>query len=304
MNIKNITQVFSTFFIFVFVLGFLIYGSQVLLDQNRSSALSSVSGAVVLEAAEKNIPQRNWQIQDLNIGARSAISVESNLFEDKILFSKNADVVLPIASLTKLMSAIIVLDNYNMSDIVEINEDIDSQIMVQNDLKPEDKLSVDSLLRIMLIGSSNRAAFSLAEKIGQQRFVEMMNQKAKYIGLENTIYAEPTGLSDRNYSTAKDIIRLSQHILKNYPKITEISGIKEFDVQSFGKIINTNELLGSMPEVIGGKTGFTTGAKGCLLLVANNTKTGGFFIYVILGSDDKFLEMKNIISWVGSAYQW
>lgn len=300
MSFRDSIQGIFIFLVFVLIFGFLVYGSQVFLDESRN--LSSVSGA--LANMSQNSPQRSWNVPELNIQARSALVMESDLETEKNLYSKNADTKLPIASLTKLMSAIVVLDNYNLRDAILVDKVVDFQEPLQNNLKPGDTLSVENILRIMLIDSSNKAAYALAEKIGVQKFTELMNQKTIYIGLQNTSFAEPSGLSEKNYSTARDLAKLAEHIIKNYPVIIEISGLKEFNVPNFGVITNKNELLGQVSEIIGGKTGFTNAAQGCLFLAVNNAKANDYLIYVVLGSEDRFLEMKNIINWVNSAYIW
>lgn len=292
MSFKDATNGFFIFLVFVVVFGFLVYGSQIFLDKSRG--LSSISGA--LANMNQNLPQRNWSVPELNIQAKSALAMESDLENEKNLYSKNADIKLPIASLTKLMTAIVVLDNYNLQDTILVEKVDDSKISVS--------LSIESALYVMLIESSNKAAYALAEKIGVEKFTELMDQKAIYIGLKNTFFAEPSGLSEKNYSTARDLAKLAQHIIKNYPKIIEISGLKEFNVPNFGTITNKNELLGQISEIIGGKTGFTNAAQGCLFLAVNNAKANDYLIYVVLGSEDRFSEMKNIINWVNSAYLW
>jgi D-alanyl-D-alanine carboxypeptidase len=302
MNFKSFAQGLSLLSIFIFVLSFIILGSQFLLAQNKSSALSSVLNGVDLSPS---FPKRDWSIQDLNINAVSGFVVESNLSDSsKILYSKNGDIQLPIASLTKLMTAIIVLDNYNLSESITLDKKADGQAPMIKDVKIGDTLSIDEYLHIMLIESSNKSAFALAEKIGLENFIGLMNQKAKMIGLENTVFADPTGINGNNKSTARDLTKLAEYILKNYSKIVDISRIEKVNLPNFGLVENTNQLLGSVPEIVGGKTGFTTYAKGCLLLVVNNPVAGDHLFYVILGSDDRFLEMKNIIDWTNSAYKW
>ena len=91
-------------------------------------------------------------------------------------------------------------------------------------------------------------------------------------------------------------INVAEYILKNYPKIADISRVKEFYVPGFGNVENTDQLLGEIPETLCSKTGFTTEAKGCLLLVVNNSKNNDYLINVVLGSDDRFQDMKNLIS--------
>jgi len=216
------------------------------------------------------------------VNAESAISIESNLSDvNKIIFEKASDKQLPIASLTKLMTAIVVLDNYNLSDTAVADGHV---------------LSVENFLYIMLVGSSNKAAYALSELVGSQKFVELMNKKAKDLGMENTFFADPTGLSPQNVSTANDLARLAIHILKDYPKIAEMSRVKELYVPRFGNVVNTDELLDEIPNVICSKTGFTEQAQGCLLLVVSNPKNSNYLINVILGADDRFSEMQKLIN--------
>jgi len=233
------------------------------------------------------------------INALSAVSINSNLQDgDKIVFDKDANLQLPIASLTKLMTAVIVLDNYNLSDTWQVSEAADSQDPLKQDVKLGDVLTVENFLDLMLISSSNKSAYALSELAGEHNFVGLMNQKAKEIGLENTFFDDPTGLSSQNVSNAKDLVKLAKYILNNYPRISEITKKKEFYVVGFGNIQNTNQLLGEVPNIVGGKTGFTADAKGCLILVMNDPENSSdYLISVILGADDRFLEMKKLITW-------
>jgi D-alanyl-D-alanine carboxypeptidase len=177
----------------------------------------------------------------LNLEAKAAISVKLN--ENgvkKILFNKNIDQPLPIASLTKLMTAVIVLENYDLKNTwITISEKAAAQGNVPNygnlDQEIGKKFPLEKLLELMLIYSSNDAAWALAEAIGVQNFIEKMNEKAQDLGLENTHFVNPTGLdpenlyyhppnqSSFNYSTAQDLLKLAQYILENHPLIFEIT---------------------------------------------------------------------------------
>jgi D-alanyl-D-alanine carboxypeptidase (penicillin-binding protein 5/6) len=234
----------------------------------------------------------------LNVDTKAAVSIESNLLGyDKIIFERNKDLKLPIASLTKLMTAVIAIENYDLFQSITVSRNADSQQPMQTDLKYGQVLPAQSFLYIMLIESSNKAAYALAERMGVQDFVALMNKKANDLGLKNTSFADPTGLSYENVSTADDLVKLTKYILKTHPSIAEISKTKEFDVPNFGKIINTDELLSEVPEVVCSKTGFTAEAKGCLLLVLNNTENNNYLINIVLGADNRFAEMKKIIGW-------
>lgn len=221
-------------------------------------------------------PIRNWQVEDLEITAKSAISVFVNSQgAEKILFGKNVDEKLPIASLTKLMAANIVL---------------------------EFQIEPKELLYPLLIISDNNAAITLTEVIGEGAFVDLMNLEAQYLGLENTHFINATGLDGAdtfNYSTVQDLAKFAKHLTTERPLIWEISTI-----QAFENAVNTNELLSEIPGIIGGKTGETPGAGGCLILIVQAPKGKGYIINVILNSENRFEEMKKLLNWLNSAYKW
>jgi len=306
MNVKRVIVGFLLSFVFLVFFAYMIAGVQWIFEnsfqvQSKEVFLGSVSDGSQNIKPENPTENEIQPIVELEINAESAISIESNFSDiNKILFEKDIDTQLPIASLTKLMTAVVVLDNYNLSDTWQVDKIADSQDPMKQDVKLGDTMSVENFLDIMLVGSSNKSAYALSELIGEQKFVELMNQKVKDLGLENTFFIDPTGLSPKNISTASDLASFAKYILKNYPKIADTSKEKEFYVPNFGKVINTNQLLGEIPEIICSKTGFTAEAKGCLLLVINNLKNGDYLINVILGAEDRFLEMRKLIDWSNS----
>lgn len=251
-------------------------------------------------------------LKNLEIEARASIVIEiDSKGNERILFGKNPDEPLVIASLTKLMTALVIFDldeTYDFSQLVPITKEAVLQEggSKYGDLRAGEELSVESLLYIMLIESSNDAAFALSELIGQEGFVGLMNFYANKLGLETTKFVNSTGLEPdspqgpRNLSSAQDLAELSKYILKNYPQIFEITSNLFYEVLkpdgSLHHLIpeNTNELLGEVPEIIGGKTGWSPEAGGCLLLVLENPK-GGYFINIVLGAPDRFAEMRELI---------
>jgi len=308
MNLKRAIGGPLLSFVFLVFFAYVIFGIQWILNnsfqtQSDGAALASVSDAVQNVVQQTPVQNIIHSVAAPEINAESAISVETNLQDiNKNFFEKNINVQLPIASLTKLMTAVVVLDNpevYNLSENITVDETADSQDPMKQDVELGDVMPVESFLEIMLVESSNKSAYTLSELIGESKFVELMNQKAKDIGLQNTFFSDPTGLSSEDVSTASDLTKLAEYILKNknYSKIADISGVKEFYVPGFGNITNTDELLGEIPEIICSKTGFTQAAKGCLLLVVNNPKNNDYLINVILGSDDRFSEMEKLINW-------
>ena len=277
----------------------------------------------ILPAAIFNPPQfltpvRNWKTEDFEIEARAAICAES----EKILFKKNKSRRMPIASLTKLMTASVVLENYDLSHLLEISEEAVLQDEERGQLQVGEILSVENLLYIMLIESSNDAAYALSEIIGEESFVKLMNHKARDIGLENTYFGNAAGLDPENpadlinYSTAEDLVKLTEYLLENQPLVWKILSFEEFDLyrpdgKFHHKLENTNEFLKEdVPlidkretKIIGGKTGWTPQANGCFLLVLQPTSSN-YLIYVILSSNDKFEEMRELIDWTDRAFKW
>jgi len=260
---------------------------------------------------EKEFQQR---FKDLEINAKAAILVKVNENgNERILFEKDSQKPLAIASLTKLMTALVVfeLDEvYAESQPVKITKEAVEQEgqSKYGELEIGESLSVKNLLYIALIESSNDAAFALTEPIGKQGFVELMNLYSKKIELENTYFVNPTGLEPnspeelKNISTTRDIVKLTKYILVNYPQIFEITTNQSYEVlnldNTFHHFIpqNTNELLREIPEIIGGKTGWGIEAGGCLLLVLDNPEEEGYFVSIVLGAEDRFAEMRKLIN--------
>jgi D-alanyl-D-alanine carboxypeptidase len=151
----------------------------------------------------------------------------------------------------------------------------------------------------------------LTEPIGEEGFVDLMNINAKNLGLKNTRFFNPTGLEPDgpnepiNHSTVGDLVKLAKYILKNYPQIFKITANQSYTILKPNGAVhhfipeNTNELLGKVPGIIGGKTGWSPKASGCLLLVLKNPKGNGYFVTVVLGSNDRFGDMKKIIEALG-----
>lgn len=256
--------------------------------------------------------QRSFKALEINAKAAILVKVNEN-GDERILFEKDPEKPLAIASLTKLMTALVVFDLdevYAESQPVKITREAVEQEgqSKYGELKIGERLSVKNLLHIALIESSNDAAFALTEPIGRQGFVELMNLYSKKIELEDTYFVNPTGLEPdkpeelKNVSTVKDIVKLAKYILINYPQIFEITTNQSYEVLNLDGAVhhfipqNTNELLREIPEIIGGKTGWGIEAGGCLLLVLDNSEEeGSYFVSVVLGAKDRFAEMRKLI---------
>ena len=249
-----------------------------------------------------------------DITAKSIISVfVGETGQNKILFQKNTEEKLPIASLAKLMTAKVVFDNYDLKKHITVSKEAVMQEENFGDLKTGGKYDVEYLLYALLIESSNDAAYALAadyEGMSYDKFVGMMNQKSQELGLSGTYFFNPTGLdsedtmpkTETNYSTAKDLAVLAESLL-DVPLVWDILSTPKYS-QYGVELDNTNVLLDDLPGIIGGKTGYTGEAGKCMLLVLRSPKNRGLIVSVILGANDKFSEMKKLTNWLETVYKW
>lgn len=220
----------------------------------------------------------------------SRIALVYDRASGRILFDKNGNKITPMASTTKIMTAIVVVENSNLSDIVTIDSKSAGTGGSRLGLKKNDKITVNDLLYGLMLRSGNDAAVALAVHVGGSvnGFAELMNKKARELGLTSTHFVVPHGLDmDGHYTTAYELAKIADYALKN-EKIREIVSTKTctININNNSKTIsNTNELLGSVSGVYGVKTGFTNGAGRCL--VTSCTRGENQIITVVLGCDTK-----------------
>lgn len=274
------------------------------LEKNAFTGSLEASASIITEepafVAEMEPPAKESfpQVPD-GVRSRAALAVHvAGGLSGRILLENNKDVRLPVASLTKLMTAWVALDRYNVSQKTLISAAAMAQVGEQGSLKEGEALSVRNLLFISLIESSNRAAYALAEIMGVENFVAAMNEKASALGMANTHFADSTGLSNDSYSTAQDIAMLSQHLFENYPLFKEIIRYRTYSLYVDGifhhTLENTNKMLGEH-GVVGGKTGWTNEARGCFMAIQEHGRDN-YTLSVILGAEDRFLEMEKLIT--------
>ncbi len=196
----------------------------------------------------------------------------------KILYAKNPSLRLPPASTTKLMTAIVVIEKADLSDVVAISRKASRVAPHKAGFKKGDKVTIETLLYAALLGSANDAAVALAEAVAgsEARFVRLMNRKAVSIGAKNTRFINPHGLpGSGQYTTAFDLSRIMVYAL-TYPKLKEIIGTRVTEVSTEnGNAIflkNTNKLLWSDEDLVGGKTGYTRKARHCFVCAAEREK--------------------------------
>ena len=251
--------------------------------------------------SENMTPRRDWTVPFLELEAPAALAIKTD--GSRVYYNKNIETRRSIASLTKLMTAIIIFENYDLNEVMEIPLSAVKREGSMGDLRPSESITARSLLDIMLIDSSNDAAFAFANH--KPGFISLMNQKAKELGLNNTRFSNADGLDDaNNHSSALDVSKIFSYLVSKHPEALEIMKINNMVVYSAdGKIAhrlqNTNELLEKTDIVIAGKTGYTEKAGGSLVLLAK-----GDIITVVLGSPDRFGESEKLINWLKSAYIW
>ena len=204
---------------------------------------------------------------------RSAIALVKDANTGEVILDKNSDTVAPIASITKLMSAMVVLDrSLDLEQRVVVStDDVDTMKGSRSRLRTGSVLTRRQLLLIMLMASENRAAAALARTYpgGTEKFVSIMNAKAQLLGMRDTRFVEPTGLSSENVSSANDLVRLvgAAH---RYPLIREYTTRESATVESYGRMLsfrNTNTLVRNPDwDIKLSKTGYISEAGRCLVM--------------------------------------
>jgi serine-type D-Ala-D-Ala endopeptidase (penicillin-binding protein 7) len=250
---------------------------------------------------------------EFNLTASSGVVllVKNNTF----LYEKNATAKQPIASLTKLMTALVFLDHNPGFDNEYTVASSDNIAGGKNNLFTGDTVKISDLLNTSLVASDNGATIALVHSTGlsDKDFVKAMNDKASKLGLFNTSFAEPTGLSDKNVSTARDIARLAKEAL-SHDEIKNSTTKKEYSFLTKEgrekKISSTDYLLysdsSSDVNLLGGKTGYTESAGYCFVGKFSD-KRQDEIISVVLnsnGKNDRFLETKSLINWVFNNFNW
>lgn len=221
----------------------------------------------------------------------------------KVLLSKGADDEIYPASTTKIVTGLVALESFSLNDVITVTTEYKEGQRVG--FLPGEKITVENLLYALLIESANDAAEIFAENYpgGRVAFVAAMNSYVSDLGLKHTQFKNPTGLDEEgHYSSASDLGRLASHAMKNplFSRIvsTENTVISSIDENQRHIITNTNELLGKVPGVFGMKTGFTDLAGQSLVTLVN--REGYVLVFVVMGSEDRFGETKQLIDWAYS----
>jgi D-alanyl-D-alanine carboxypeptidase (penicillin-binding protein 5/6) len=275
-------------------------------DTGKKSLISGIATQKAQARPEKAAPEMALNLSAPQLTAKAALGFD--LDSGTILYSKNFDQKLPIASVTKLMTALVVADRLDWNSKVVVNlpgNVIGTTIGLVNG----ETITVENLLKGMLISSSNDAAEALAMYASgsTDRFAAIMNDEGRKLGLTVTHFDNPVGYdSDSNYSNTLDLIKIATEFLKN-EKLAEIVRTKSLAISSAdGKYVHnlrtTNQLLLDDSNVEGIKTGFTSKALGNLVILYNHN--GSRVITIVLGSDNRELDSKKLLDWLFTVYRW
>jgi len=283
---------------------------------NKSNSVGELSNALVFNSNPDFLPIRNYNISDIDIAAKAAIALSE---DGKLLYEKNIHDKLPIASLTKVMTAVVVLEELDPEEMITVTRDVIEETEgIAGRFRPGEKVAAGDLLKIMLVISSNDAAAAFEDHFKSKKMdmIALMNKKAEELGLKNTHFSNPVGFDDEeNYSTAYDYATFITKVLDN-EKLWSILSIKNQLIRSTDpefpdrRIISSDKLaFRNIDDLLGGKTGYTENANGCLMVgfkvSGENGRGDERVVSVVLGASGtqaRFDESEKLIRWVREAY--
>ncbi len=288
--------------------------------------LQNIKGPVSLTRLEKTkeivklLPEKRDGVNIPQLSAKSFFSIYKPTGENIsiVLAEKNPDNILPIASVTKLMTALVAYDYYKNDDVIKIPTEALLSRGIYRIFKEGNYFIFSDLVKTMLTQSNNDIARIFSYMIGDEKFITSMNKKAKDLNMSETLYTNPTGLDPANttilpnHSTARDLSTLAFYLISNKKEIFDNTLFNEFTLSNpkigYNYIATTtNELLNWKEnpfKIVGGKTGWTDLAKRNLLLVIEAPNKKGYIVNVILSADDNFSDMKSLLNYIYQAYGW
>ncbi len=281
----------------------------------------SVGTPVLVSSADFQLDDFHEQLQGPSVSASSylAIDMKSNF----VLAEKDPDKQMSIASLTKLMTALVAIEYVNIEKTITITPDMIVKTSVPR-LTVGEQLSLYDLLQPLLKESSNEAATAIADFLGPKYFVSLMNQTAQSIGMTNTHFVDPSGSDWGNVSTARDMSLLAQYLYNNRSFVLKMT-TNNTDPNAYGPSAFTNlqnfNVFADDPDFVGGKVGINGGASDTILSVFNEPvaisakeasttttattsaeSTDRPVMFVILGSDNYTADAENLLSWIKTTY--
>jgi len=272
-------------------------------DEKQSDTVNQTNNSSLSLSAviEGHSVLKEETVENICLPLQTNIFLVKNLEDGKVVLENRSASRWPIASITKLMTALIALENMNLSSIIEISPSAFEKSAGSDFLSSGGKYSVENLIKASLIFSSNEAAYALTEGFGYEGFVSKMNQKAKELGMSQSFFEEPTGLSYLNQSNLSDLSLLMGYIYRNKPLIFDISRRSRISIreESSGKVksFNNINLFAGQSDFFGGKTGFIDASGGNLVTLFE--KGGKMFFIGVFSSGDRFGDVEKLLECIG-----
>lgn len=293
-------------FLYLAILAFVFISTSTLAISGQNLIIIKEFGSLMVQP--KNFPpipvlgaSKSFPV----ISSQGALAVD--LGSGVSLYEKNPDTLLLPASTTKIVTALVALDTYPLDQVLTVGKvSVDGQKM---GLYKGEQIKFENLLYGLLVYSANDAAEVLAQRFpgGYGAFIAAMNTKVRDLSMNSSKFQNPAGLDgDTQVTTAEDLVRVSEVAMRN-PEFAKIVGTKSVTLSDVtGKNIyrlkNINELLGSVPGVLGVKTGWTQNARENLVTYIE--RDGHKVMIALLGSQDRFGETKELIDWIFANYKW
>lgn len=277
-------------------------------DLEKKLVVDKVEVAQEVDAPEfSSLPNKGSNFALPPVDARAYLEVDMETSD--IMLEKNKDEKLQVASLTKLMTARLLLKDGNLAKTIKVN---DLSRMRAEDSRANlvlgDEIAYRDLLYALLINSASDSALTIANSLypgGYNEFINKMNEEARALGMKNTNFDNPVGWdSPNNYSTANDLQVLARTLLKNaeFKKVVATSGTSFTSEGGYVyPLKNTNVLLDGT-TFFGVKTGRTGLAGDCLIALAKVKNRE--VLYLVLGAGDRFFETRSLLNWTNLVYNW
>jgi serine-type D-Ala-D-Ala carboxypeptidase (penicillin-binding protein 5/6) len=251
------------------------------------------------------VPARSLAVTPPDLSARAAILIDPSTGQE--LFGHDANQELPIASTTKLMTALLTLEHVRLDTVFTQNDYEAAAADSQIGLVPGEQMSVHDLLLALLVPSADDAAEDLAYNIGHgsvARFIGMMNARARALGLTHTHYSTPAGLdTPDNYSSAADLVKLARFLLAHHPFFARAVALPRAVLHTgdhVRDVVSTNDLLGKVPWIDGVKTGHTLDAG--YVLIGSAHRGGMTLISAVLGTSSESSRDANTLALLGYGF--
>lgn len=274
-------------------------------DESAEALYNSVGVGtpVLVHAAPKAVNEFVYQLEVPDINAQYLVA---DIETGTVLAASTLDKRAPIASVTKLMTAVVAAEELNLDGRIQVTTPTFVQSLIPR-LSERSSVSMYSLLQLLLVESSNEAAETIAGELGRTEFIEAMNAKARQLGMLDTSFADPSGLSSENVSTLGDLYTLTKYIRENRQFIFDITARKELNNAQvggdFGGLVNFNE-IDKLDNFVGGKIGETIAAKQTSISLhrVDFQSEERVIAVILLGSEQRSADIRSLLSFIQNRY--